>query len=245
MTTLLRMELQKLRTTRIAWAVLAASQLIVIAGVSGLVVSGANLRDAQTPSRAIAHVGLASLCALVLGIYAVAGEYRFRTIADTYLTTPRRGRVLAAKLAVFGGAGVLLGVTAGVTALVATKVWWTIKGVPLDLGASDIWRTALGGVAWNALFAAIGVALGALLRSLAAAIAAALAWIALVEGIVGQLVGARVREWLPFAAGQSLGRAVIGGDHQLPQWSAALLLAGYATLAAAVAASITLRRDVT
>ncbi len=245
MTTSIRTELRKLRSTRLAWLVFAAAQLIVVAGVSGLVLSGGHLRDTDTVNKAVAHVGLVSLCTLLLGIYAVAGEYRHHTISDTYLSTPRRERVLAAKLVTYLAAGLIIGVAAAGTALITTKVWWSAKGVPLTLSDAGVWRTVAGGVAWNAAFAVVGVGLGAVIRNLAAAIAAALAWIALVEGIAGQLVGSELRRWLPFAAGQALGRATLGGSDHLPQWGAGGVLAGYAVIASAVAASITLRRDVT
>jgi hypothetical protein len=74
-----------------------------------------------------------TLLTLVFGITAVAGEYRHKTITDTYLATPRRGRVIAAKFTVYAAVGAVFGL---------------------------LWRTLAGGVACNAAFAAIGVSLG-------------------------------------------------------------------------------------
>jgi hypothetical protein len=61
MRNLIRAELLKLRTVRGPWLVLAAGPLLVIAGISGLVVSGGNLHDPQTQAKALAHVGLTSI----------------------------------------------------------------------------------------------------------------------------------------------------------------------------------------
>jgi ABC-2 type transport system permease protein len=111
-----------------------------------------------------------------------------------------------------------------------------------DLSNSDLWRTLAGGVACHAAFAAIGVPLGALIRNLAAAIATALAWIALVEGLIGELIS-DLEPWLPFAGGQALGR--LPGAPDISQWAGGLLLAAYAVVFAAIALTTSVRRDIT
>jgi len=238
-------ELLKLRTVRSTWLLLAAAQAVVVAGISGLVVSGGDLTLASTQGAAMAHVGLASLCALVLGILLVAGEYRDKTVVHSYLSTPARGRVITAKLVAAAIAGTAFGLVGTVAAGLTGWVWWQAKGESFGLTDGVVLRTLAGGVAWNLLFAALGVAVGALIHNVAGAIAAALAWIALVEGIVGELVGTGLTKWLPFEAGQALGLTGIGGTTLLPQWGAALVLAGYAVLLAGVAVRTTVGRDVT
>ena len=239
----MRTEILKLRTVRSPLLLLAAAQLVVIAGVSGLFVSGASLADPATPLRAIGHAGLVSMFSLVLGIVGIAGEYRHRTVTDTYLSTPRRGRVVTAKLATYAVAGAVFGLVSALVAVAATAIWLAAKGGSLDLSDGAVWRTLAGCVLWNACFAAIGVGLGALVRNLVAAIAIALAWLALVEGIVGQLIGDLDR-WLPFNSGLALEHVPAPGTELLPQWGGGVVLAAYALLFAALAVSTTVRRDV-
>ncbi|MDI2127564.1 ABC transporter permease [Yinghuangia seranimata] len=244
MPTLIANELLKLRTTRAPWLLAAGGPLLTLLGVTGLFASGADTGKADTATRAVAHAGMVSLLALVLGILAVAGEYRHKTITDTYLATPRRARVVAAKLVVYTGLGALLGVACAAVALPATAVGYAAKGASLDWGDTGVWRTLAGGVVWNAAFAAIGVGVGALVRNLAGAVSVALAWIALVEGLVGQLVGGFAR-WLPFAGGRAVGNLAPDAGDLLPQWGAAAVLVGYAAAFAAAAVSTTVRRDIT
>ncbi len=243
---LIRSEFRKLSTVRGPWLLLAAGPLLVVAGVTGLVQSGGNVHEPATQGKALAHVALAALFTLVFGIVAVAGEYRHGTVTDTFLSTPDRGRVVAAKLAVYGATGAVAGLVSAAAAVAVTAGWWAAKGGSFQLSAAGSLRILIGGVAVNVAFAAIGVGVGALVRNLAAAIAAALAWIALVEGIAGQLVGAGLARWLPFSASEALGRAdMIGAARLLPQWGGGLVLAGYAIAFAAAAMVTTLRRDVT
>lgn len=237
----------KLRTTRGPWLVLAAAQLIVAAGVSGLVVSDSGkLADPATQTQAVAHVGLVSVLTLVFGILAVAGEYRHKTVTDTYLSTPRRGVPVVAKLVVYSLVGAATGVVAGGVALAAAGIWWSAKGVPFSYGAGGVWTTLAGGVVADGLFAAIGVGLGALIPNLTGAIATALGWMAIVEGVVGQLIGAQAARWLPFTAGRAVALAVGAGSKDLlPRWGGGALLAVYAAAFAAIAVATTLKRDVT
>lgn len=241
---LIRVELDKLRTVRAPLLLLLVSQLVVAGGVSGLAVSADDLRRPDAVPQALAHIGLVSLFALVLGVLMVAGEYRNRTITDTYLSEPRRGRVVTAKVCAALVAGSLLAVADAITAVAATAAWWAAKGVPFEpTGAA--WRTVAGCLVWDVAFTVIGVGVGALTRNVAAGVAGALAWIALVEGIVGQLVGDLAR-WLPFASGAALADVKVAGAaaDPLPQAAAGLVLAAYALLFGVVAVSTTVRRDV-
>jgi ABC-2 type transport system permease protein len=242
----IRSEFRKLTTVRGPWLLLGAGPLIVVAGISGLVAQGGNVHDPALQGRAYAHVGLAAICTLIFGVLAVAGEYRHATITDTYLSAPRRRRVVTAKLAVYGLTGAAAGLVSSLTAIGVTAAWWAARGGAFRLSAAGAWSTLGGGVAANLAFAAIGVGLGALIRNPVAAIAAALAWIALIEGIAGQLLGGAVARWLPLAASQSLDRAaLIGTARPLPQWGGGLVLLAYAGAFAAAALITTLRRDVT
>lgn len=245
MNTLIRTEILKLRSVRSPWYILAAAPLLVIVGISGLVSSsGIDTRNpAAKQSDALMHVGLASLVTLIFGIVAMAGEYRHRTITDTYLTTPTRSRVVAAKLVVCAAAGAVSGLISAAVGLATAAIWWSAKDLPFAWSNGEMWRTIGGGVAWQAAFAAIGVGVGALLRNLVGAIAGALAWIALVEGLVGQLVGNFAR-WLPFTAGQALGAGADSSAHLLPRWGGGVVLAVYAVAFAVAAMSVSVRRDV-
>jgi len=240
--TLIATEFRKLRTVRSPWLLLLAAQAVVAVGVAGPLATAAAGQEHEMVSTAAAHLGLASLLPLVLGITAVAGEYRHRTITDTYLGNPRRGRVLLAKILVYTVAGLTFGLVGTATVLLATTIF--LGGTAGWIGDGELWRTLVGAIVWNAAFATTGVAIGALVRNLATAIATALVWVALVETAVGQLVGGEVAKWLPFTAGSALGRLPTAVDGGLGQWSAAAVLFAYATVLAGLALTAGARRDV-
>ncbi|MGI5245884.1 hypothetical protein [Dactylosporangium sp. CA-139066] len=217
----MRAEIRKLTTVRAPWLLLVAALALVAAG------AGSRLaKHPEDAAGAAAHAGLAALFPLVLGIMAMAGEYRHRTIADTYLSTPSRRRVLVEKLMVYTMMGIGFGIAGGAVALVLVLVRST-SSVP--------YATLAGAVGWNAAFAAIGVGIGALVRNQVAAIAGALAWLALIEGVAAELVGDDGARWLPFRAATALGGMPGAG---LTQGTAALVLAGYVLVFTGAAAAV-------
>ena len=236
------LEVLKLRTTRVLAALTAAGVLITALGVVGVMAQNPDL-DSATVTDAFGHVGLAALFALVLGVTAVAGEYRHRTISDTYLTEPRRGRVVAAKLLVYTAAGLVMGALAALVAVAATAAWFSARGGAVDWADGELWRTALGCVVWNGAFAAIGVGVGALVRNLVAAVVGALAWVALVEGVVAQVLG-DAAQWLPYRAGTALGGLPPISGTGLSQGVALVVLVAYAAAFGVAGVRFSVRRDV-
>jgi ABC-2 type transport system permease protein len=242
----LRSEALKLHTLRSPWLILGSALLIVVAGISGLVVSGNDLNNPAMQSGAAAHLALVSLFSLVFGILAVSGEYRHRTITDTFLSSPRRSRVVLAKLVSYSGIGLATGIVGGALAITTAAIWWGAKGASFDLGDTNMWRTIVGGVIANALYAAIGVGIGSLLRNVTAAILVAVGWLAVVEGIVGQLIGTELAKWLPFTAGRALALAAGALDNGLlSRGLGGIVVALYAIIFAVIAVFSTLKRDVT
>ena len=236
------LEVLKLRTVRLGAAISGAAVLVTVLGVAGVMLQNPVLEPGMV-TEALGHVGLVSLFSLVLGVTAVAGEYRHRTISDTYLTEPHRGRVVAAKLLVYTAAGLALGAVAALVAVVGTGVWFSARGGSIDWSDATLWRTVAGCVAWNGAFAAIGVGVGALVRNLVAAVVGALAWVALIEGVVAQLLGDAAR-WLPYRSGIAVGDLPPISGRGLSQGAAAGVLLAYVAAFSLAGVWFSVRRDV-
>ncbi|MGH9133719.1 MAG: hypothetical protein ACRDZZ_07265 [Ilumatobacteraceae bacterium] len=244
MTNLVAAEWLKLRTTRLLHGLIPAAAAISIAAVSGSVLAADRSDIVLTSSEGVRRVlpvtGTGALLVLIAGILITAGEYRHGTAADTFLTTPRRERVVAAKLIVGAGVGAATGVLMSAAAIGAAAGVYQLKGAALPFGDGELWWTLTGVIAYTTLFAVIGVALGALVRNQVAAVAGALAWIAIVEHIFVNLVPDFGR-WLPAAAGQAIVRTPLDG--LLSPIAGAALLAAYAATFAAAGLQATAERD--
>ena len=244
---LVRAELTKLATTRLIYgmaAIMAAFAVLTVAG---------NILDRQgAPPLSADHfpmlvggpVTLLSGAALLLGILGMAGEFRHQTVTQTFLVTPDRGRVVAAKLVTYPLAGIALAlVTLAVTAAVAAG-WLAAKGITPSLADARLARIVGVALLGAGLCALVGVGIGALVRNQVAALVGTLVWVLIIEGLLMSLVNApSLGKWLPSAAAAAAITSP-GGAH-LSRLGGTLLLAAYALALAAAGSRLVVRRDIT
>jgi hypothetical protein len=184
---------------------------------------------------------LGALFAGLVGALSITGEIRHGTIRPTFLITPRRSRVIAAKIVAGGLLGIVFGLVAVALAVGAGSAALAGRGIPIRLDGGDYTLLPLGGIAAAALWAPIGLGLGALLRNQVATLFAIFVWLFFVENLLTDRVPGAGR----FAPGAAA-VAITGLDRGtlLAPALGALLLALYAGATAAAGTIATLRRDV-
>ena len=209
MNALIQAELLKLRTVRSNTFVAAGT--LVLAALLGAATAATAGIDAAAPLGSAANLvnivgvsGLPPLAALIVGVLASAGELQHRTIAQTYLTSPPRGRVLAAKAGALAITGTAVAAAVMVAALLAALPRILAEGAHLDLFDAEVVRAVGGNLLAGALFAVVGVALGFLLRNQLAAVLGAVVWALVVEGVIATVAGADAVRWFPGAAARAL-----------------------------------------
>src|SRR5262249_56899357 len=87
------------------------------------------------------------LFAALVGAMAITAETRYGTIRPTFLVTPSRGPVLAAKLAVSALAGILFGLLAEGLMAGATTAALSARGIDIQLARGDYLQLLAGGTA--------------------------------------------------------------------------------------------------
>ena len=198
---------------------------------------------------------LTALFAILLGVHIAANEFAQRTATVTFLTVPRRGRVVAAKVAAAACAGAVFWLAATLLNGIGTGVFLRTEHLSGALTGVTAARSAGMALPVYVLSAVAGVGLGALIRSQLAAVITAIAayagGFALVE-LVSHLVYDLARQgWvlgLPVAA-PPLADIVMTSSgsafpHAPPPWTGAAVMAGYALALAAAGTAAIRARDV-
>ena len=244
---LIHTELLKQRTTRTSVAGLVAVPFV--AGLISVAILTTAGRDDNPPlgpgtlARVIgAPAGVITVMALMLGVFAMAGEYRHRTITTTFLATPRRRDVIVSKLIAQSLTGVAMAVLSLGISLGISVPWLMANDVSLNVDA-EVLRVTAGLVVSTALYGALGVSIGALVRNQTAAAATALVWQLAIEGLLGDIFHRHAFvQWLPAEAGRAMVRA--GSSDGLSSPVAAAVFVAYVVALAMIAMRFTLRRDV-
>jgi ABC-2 type transport system permease protein len=248
MSRLIKAELLKQRTTRtslllLVWMVGLILLLILLHVLS---LSTAHLSSADGQLK-VAGWGttVGALFAALLGAMSITAEIRHGTIRPTFLATPRRRRVVAAKLAATGLIGIGVGLLAEGLVAGIEAAGLAARSIPNQLTAGDYAQLIGGGAAAAGCFAAIGLGVGAVVRQQVGAVVGLVIWLLLIETI---LIG-NVPSAGKFAPGAAAG--AIAGAIQTQSASAlvapgigVLLLAAYAAAAAIGGTILTDRRDV-
>jgi ABC-type transport system involved in multi-copper enzyme maturation permease subunit len=238
-------EALKLRTTRTFWALaLVALSLVAIAAAAISVTS--SFAPGDHPARQVlAIAGPAVTCALVLGVLTVTGEFRHGTITQALLITPRRTRLLVAKLIAAAAGGLVLGLLAFGEASAIVLPILSARHIASHADGGVIAGIVVGGGIATGLFAALGTGIGAAVRSQVGAIIAALGLLYVLEpllSLVPGIDGVVQRFGLAgLASGASGTTGFPPGGHILGQVPAALILTAYA-LTFFIAGTLAFRR---
>ncbi len=242
MRALVQAELLKLRTVRLPGVLLLVQLALVGLAVCATVLPAS--RD-QDPFRlALASAGGASTLVLVLGILVLTQEFRFGTATPSFLVTPRRERVLVAKLLAVVLVGAVFAVVSVLWASGLTVALLELRGRDVVLEGPLV-GTLAADLLVVVLYGPIGVAVGALVRNQVGAVVGALAYTFVVETLLVALKPS-VGRWLPGGASSALLQlGEDAGDRAdlLSPLGGALLLVAYAAVLSGVAARLTLRRD--
>lgn len=258
-------ELRKFFTTRLWWG-MALAIFIAAAAVAGLfgalVNSGSFGGPAQGGVPALSPhdvavnvyssgVSFGYLMTLAIGVLTIGSEYRHKTITSTFLSTPRRGRVMGAKVISLLSIGVLYGLLFIISSVGVGATVLRIRGMPAFPEPGSILRTLALILLVLGLWALIGLGAGILIPNQVAAllIAIGVAWI--IEPIAGALLstqswGDGVSQYFPSQATSAVLQTFTGNPstERLSWWAGALVLAAYAALMAGIGSFLTVRRDI-
>jgi ABC-type transport system involved in multi-copper enzyme maturation permease subunit len=269
---LVRAELFKIRTTAVWW--ILGIVLVPLYAASVLVnwaqFSSASPDQAATDSQseqiraALEPINVATsmytsgqyfgvLIVLLLSAIIVTSEFFHLTATATFLVTPRRETVIAAKFVAAAICGLAVWLITTVLNMIVVPPIMHQLGLGSTLGSGAVWRAiGLNALAFG-LWAVLGVGLGVLIRNqLAATLVLSIVYTvgSTAAGVIFLLLSRYVAEWfdklqvlIPTSASQLMlsGTELPGNP---PRWVGAVVLIGYAVVAGAVGTMLTKRRDI-
>jgi ABC-2 type transport system permease protein len=244
MTDQLLSELRKMRSTRTNLGLLAGMIGLILLTVllNGFITKKPELAEMKYQYAVLSAGTAAALFAALIGVMAITSEMRHGTIRPTFVVTPRRGRVVSAKVLASLLMGVLFGLAAIGLSFGIGYAILAIRDIPLALSTGEILWLVLGTPVLTAAWAALGVGFGALARNQVFAVIGLIVWSMVVDNLLRGLVPS-IGGYTPVGASA----AVVADptDYVLSAAAGGLLLLGYVAAFVAAGAVLVMRRDVT
>jgi len=241
---LLAAELHRLRTTRASYGLALGLLAIVTLFTVGQVVTVDEFAPRDIGRQTLEVLSASGLFSFIFGILLASGEYRHRTISQSFLVTPLRWQVVLAKLVAGALAGFALTLAAGVVSVVIAEVGFAAQDIQFSLGDEGVARLLgtmlLAGVLWGAL----GAGVGSIVTNQVAAIVGSLAWLFVVESLLGSLVP-DVGRYLPGVVFGELTDTGFGVEGGLSALGGGALAAAYVAVSGVLGVLLTARRDIT
>ena len=237
-------ELRKMRSTRTNFGLLAGMIGLTLLSVlvNGLVLSVADLRGHDNQHALLSAGTSGALFAALIGVMAITSEFRHGTIRSTFVVTPDRSRVIAAKVI----ASLLMGVAFGLVAIgLSFGVGYAIlagRGIDFALDTNHVLLLVFGTLLMTALWAALGVGLGAVVKNQVFAVIGLILWAFAIDNLLRELVP-DVGRFTPVGVSDSLTAGF--ADYLVAPVAGGLLLIAYTVALVAAGAFVVARRDVT
>lgn len=239
----IKAELLKIRSTRTTVGIVLGMIALVLlfSLLAGLLTKAPDLTSTEDQRGVLGVGSLSGVFSALAGIMLVTSEYRHGTIRPTFLFTPRRSRVIAAKLT----AGLLAGLAFGI---VGEGIGFAIayaairgRGISYALNGGQTTLLVLGTLAGVALWGALGVGIGVVVRNQVGAIIGLLAWGFVAENLLFAFVPS-VGRFAPTHATDAL--EGLTTNHLLPAAAGGAVLLAWTIAFALAGTSLAARRDV-
>jgi ABC-type transport system involved in multi-copper enzyme maturation permease subunit len=214
---------------------------------------GAPTGDATQIANSVYTAGLSVgyLLMLVIGVVQIGAEYRHRTITSTFLTQPRRPRVMLGKVLALVLVAAAYGLLSLVGSVVVGAITLQARGAEA-FPSAQVFRTLVLSLLVLGLWALIGLGTGILIPNQVAAllIAVGVAW------IVEPIAGLAIKQWdfgrdhiapyLPSEASQAVINTALASadDVRLSWWGGAITLVVWAAVFAGVGIVRVVRQDI-
>src|SRR5690606_28292963 len=197
---------------------------------------------------------------LVVGVLSIGQEFRHKTATSTFLASPRRWRVVIAKVVALVVIAVGNGVLHLVGGVIGGGIFLALNDLPLFPEPTQLLRTFALALLVLAVWSLIGIGFGVLIPNQIAALFVAVAVVWIVEPLLGFGLtfldgGDAFARFFPSQATTATLDVFTGLDGELAQamgatggqlvwWAAALVLLAYAAVMTAVGVLLPRRRDI-